>query len=176
MQLIPAFTQTNPDNTVGGDTFLDPNLYGFDEGQFTVSDDLASEVAGLTAGMVVESHYIAYNPRQRTTLAGYVDFDAPIVGIATSLSGMLAANTLVNTGVTYLNPRFVGPERVDRAAIDNITRVLLNFRASSPGDYMRVFTMVQPPQVPLPAAAWMFLAGLAGLAGHRKKQRGQIVK
>ena len=56
------------------------------------------------------------------------------------------------------------------AVISNVTRILLSYRASTPGDFIRVFTVVQGPEMPLPAAAWMFLAGLGSLGARLGKK------
>ncbi len=167
VELTAPFTQSSPNSTVGRNTFQDPNLYAFNEGVFTVSADLALEFGSLTAGQRIESHLIAYDPRRSTTMTGYVDFDGEIIGVASSLSSLVATSIYENASVNYRYPRLVGLERRDSFALSGLQRILLDFRASSPGDYVRVFTA---SEIPLPAAAWLFLAGIAGLIAKTRRK------
>lgn len=156
IKLSPGFTQSDPDNTVGQNTFDTPNLYGFDESQNTTVlasegplavDILASGGSGtLPVGTVVASHYVFFDPGPSTSQTGYVDFDADILAVVTSTSNLAASDYLANTGVTYLNPGARGLEPGDVVAIDggNPQRLNVNWRASSPGDFVRVLTKFSP--------------------------------
>ena len=64
-------------------------------------------------------------------------------------------------GPTRSESRTKGPTRANRLLID--------FSASTPGDYVRVLTMESP--VPEPSTAVLFGIGLAGLAGFRGRER-----
>lgn len=160
---------------VGNDTMQDPNLYGFNEDQnIFLNSDLAIDVGGsfLSAGQEVASHYIFFDPAGATTITGWVDFDAEILGIITSTDNLAASDFLLNNDVTYLNPGLRGLEaNQDAAWIDPLysNRLDLSFYASSPGDYIRVLTAHSAQAVPEPSTMLLLMAGLLGLG--RKKFR-----
>lgn len=113
VKLSPGFTDSNPDNTVGNNTFDNLNLYGFDEDQNTTVmtnplnvDILASTgISGsLTVGTVVASHYIFFDPLGSANQEGWVEFDSNILAIIGSTTNLANSDYLANTGVTYLNP------------------------------------------------------------------------
>ena len=165
--------------TIGQDNFNTYNLYAFDEEQVvrlstTVTVDIG---AALLPGTIVSSHYVFYDPPNSpgSRALGYVDFDAAIVGIATSTANLRASDFLANTAVTYLSPGARGLESNDAVFIDPVdpNRLRVDFTATSPGDYVRVFTRLSPTAViPLPAPVLALLAGLAALAGLRLRRRG----
>jgi hypothetical protein len=186
IKLSVPFTESNPDNTVGNNTFQDPNLYGFDEGQnidITVDlniDVLADGLGGssgsgiLASGSTVASHYIFFDPNANTTQTGTVTFDSQIFGIITSTGNLSASDFLINTGVTYLNPTLRGLESdTDTVTITGLNSINVDWFAGTPGDYIRVLTDFSPGAVvPVPAAVWLFGSGLVGLLGiARRKKR-----
>ncbi|MEM8794342.1 MAG: hypothetical protein AAGE61_02145 [Pseudomonadota bacterium] len=136
---------------VGNDTFQNDNLYAFDEDQnITLQDTLVVDIATgsleIAAGTVVASHYVFFDPSWGSTITGHVDFDAPILGIAVNTWTLKASDFLANTNVTYLNPGLRGLEWDDRIWIDpdNPFRLHIRWSASTPGDYIRVFTGASP--------------------------------
>lgn len=170
--------------SVGNDTFQTPNLYAFNENQniditATISVNIGTNPQ---SGDTVASHYVFFDPAPLTTQTGFIDFDAPIYGVATATGNLAASDFLLNNAVTYLNPSLRGLEAGDSVSIDpgNNQRLLVNWRASTPGDYVRVFTqrspgaVVTPPTtpmnpttpdthvVPLPASFAIYLLGLIG--------------
>ena len=159
---------SSPANTVGNNTIQDPNLYAFDEGVFNVVADLALDFGGLSAGQKIESHFVFFDPKGGTDMEGYVDFDSDIIGVAALTALVNATDIYGNPAITYLTPGLRGLENNDIFGV-NGNRLTIDWRASTPGDFIRVFTV---SEVPLPAAAWVFLAGLGGLAARlrRKKQ------
>ena len=156
MELTPPLA--NPfgtPNSVGENTFNDNNLYGFNEDQNVnvETDPLALDIGSvnpLPVGTEVASHYIFFDPDGTESQIGYVDFDAPIFGIITSSSLLGASDYLANTGVTYLEPGLRGLEGGDSVWIDplNPFRMMVDWDASTPGDYVRVLTQHSPGAVP----------------------------
>lgn len=171
-------------NEVGDDTFQTPSLYGFNEGQnITLIQDINVNVtpgggAGvLSQNTVVASHYIFFDPAGNTNQTGWVDFDSEIIGIITSTAFLDSSDFLLNNNVNYLNPGLRGLESGDSAliALNNASRVNLGWRASSPGDFVRVLTAFSqggtdpcstnlpgpggcPSGVPVPGTIGLFIA------------------
>jgi len=173
----------NPPSSVGANNFQTPNLYGFNEDQnILLSTTLNVNVGtNIASGQTVASHYVFFDPLNSTSITGFVDFDATIIGIATSKPNLDASDILQNSLVTYLSPTLRGLESNDSVSIDstNLSRLLIDFTAASPGDYVRVFTQFSPGAsvVPLPAALPLYGTGLAimGFIGWRRKQRKAAV-
>ncbi len=163
--------------SVGNDTFQTPNLYAFNEDQnITIPAPISVNIGtGPTTGEVVASHYVFFDPRGATTQEGYVDFDADIFGIATSRAFLQASDFLVASGVTYLNPGARGLESGDSVSIDpnDPRRLLVDWFASTPGDYVRVFTKkspgADPEVVPVPAG-FPLLASALGLVALLRRR------
>ncbi|WP_342076368.1 hypothetical protein [Yoonia sp. SS1-5] len=131
---------------VGADTFDDDNLYAFDEDQNIllvepVRVDIGDEDGVIPQGTVVASHYIFFDSLAGTHY-GYVDFDAPVLGIAAFQETMFATDFLANTSVDYISIELRGLEPGDYVWIDedNPQRIWVYWAGSSPGDYIRVFT------------------------------------
>lgn len=116
-KLTVPFTESDPDNTVGNNTFQTVHLYGFDEDQNIVLaallnvDVVPSGPTTLPVGATVASHYIFFDPTSGS-IDGTVDFDSDVVALITSTGLLLASDFLANTGVTYLNPGARGLEGV----------------------------------------------------------------
>lgn len=159
---------SSPDDTVGKNTFDDPNLYAFFEGRFTVGADLALDIGGLTAGQKVDSFYVFFDPDSSTSVEGYIDFRTDIVGVATSTALVNATDVYSHPAITYLTPKLRGLETGDHAVLDGINRIVVDWHASSPGDFIRVFTV---SDVPLPAGLWVFLTGLCGVAAKSRRKK-----
>lgn len=162
--------------TVGNNNQQSPNLFGFNEDQnIVIASPVSVDIGtGPISGDVVASHYIFFDPDNSTTTVGWVDFDADIFGIITSTALLSASDFLANTGVTYLNPGLRGLEGGDTAIIDpgQANRVLIDFTASSPGDYIRVLTMRSPrADVPEPSMALILGLGLLGVYGLRRRKK-----
>jgi len=179
INLGPAFN-----GTVGNDTFQDPNLYGFDEGQnILISTPLAVNIladgsgsesgSGFLNNVIVASHYIFFDPAGSTSQEGRVLFDSDILGVITSTANLLASDSLISNLVTYLNPGLRGLETGDHANITGLRELSVDWRASTPGDYVRVLTAFSPgaSEVPVPAAAFLFAPALLGFMGLRRKAK-----
>jgi PEP-CTERM motif len=183
-----------PPPATGFDNFNDNNLRAFNEVQnFALASALTLDANAspvIPARTVINSHLIVFDPpgAQRDafqpTLAGYVDFDAPILGVIWRSTTLTATNALLGaTGVRYLTPAGYGLESGSDfftiAPSGNANRIAINFfSATSPGDEMRVITgrRVVAPVVPEPAT-WLSMVvgfGIAGSFLRRRISRAQI--
>jgi len=131
---------------VGEDTFDDDNLYAFDEDQnILLVEPIRVDIGGakgiIAAGTVVASHYVFFDSLSGVQV-GYVEFDAPILGVAALAHTMAATDFLANTEVEYISTELRGLEEGDRVWVDedNPFRLYVYWAGSSPGDYIRVFT------------------------------------
>jgi len=136
--------------TVGADNFDTYNLYAFDEDQnIILSEPIRVDIGGtrgvIAQGTEVASHYVFFDSLDGIQY-GYVDFDAPILGIAAQRNTMGATDFLANTSVTYIGEELRGLEDGDEVWVDeNLpTRLWVYWAGSSPGDYIRVFTERSP--------------------------------
>ena len=165
--------------TVGNDNQQSNDLIGFNEDQNILLGDALDLDIGtpqLTPGTEVAAHYIIYDP-VIGEIEGYVEFDAPVLGILTETDTLFASDILANTDVTYLNPTLRGLEdRTDTAIIDpdNPNRILVDFFAASPGDYIRVLTERSPiaaMEVSEPGTLGLFGFGLSLLFLYGLRRR-----
>ena len=164
---------------IGNNTIQNPNLYGFNEDQnIILPSDLALDIdpISISTGLEVASHYIFFDPAGDATITGWVDFDSDILGIITQTTNLAASDYLMNNDVTYLNPGLRGLENnQDLVWIDPLlsNRLSVSFRASSPGDYIRVITKRSPTaEIPEPATFFLISLGLLGIF-YRSKSRDQ---
>ena len=164
---------------VGLDNQESIDLYGFNEGQnIPIAAQLGVDVGtNPQAGDIVASHYVFFDPANRTQIQGYVDFDSDIFGIITSTNLLIASDFLISNGVTYNSPALRGLEpNEDFVSIglddDGYSRRLyIDFTADSPGDYVRVLTTLSPgADIPEPGMIAIFGLALAGL-GLRMRRR-----
>lgn len=171
-KLILPFAASPTSNTIGDDNLQSPNLFGFDEEQNIVITSTIQVNIGTNpvAGDVVASHYIGFDPATSLSQIGYIDFDADIYGVATNRTNLNNSDFLANTGVTYLSDSLRGLESGDSVMIDptNSKRLLVNWFANSPGDYVRVFTQFSAAAVPAPPVAGFILLGIGFLAARRR--------
>lgn len=147
-QFVKLDTDTPFD--VGEDNFNTDHLYAFDEDQNIlliepIRVDIGGDRGVIPAGQVVASHYVFFDSL-RGTHYGYVDFDAPILGVAALPASMDATDFLANTAVNYISTDLRGLERGDYVWVDNTDpfRLWVYWAGSSPGDYIRVFTARSP--------------------------------
>jgi len=107
--------------------------------------DIGGENGFIAAGNIVASHYVFFDSIDGYH-SGYVDFDAPILGVAAYQATMGATDFLANTSVNYISTELRGLERGDYVWIDpkDPFRLWVAWAGSSPGDYIRVFTSRSP--------------------------------
>jgi hypothetical protein len=163
-------------DSVGDDNFQMPNLFGFDEDQnILISGPLAVDVGTApTAGTVVASHYIFFDPGPSQHIIGTVNFDSDVIAIITSTGNLAASDFLANTGVNYLNPGARGLEPGDSVTISGPSQITFDTVASSPGDYVRVLTEFSPAAATVPEPSSLpvlavFLAGVVFLLQRRDR-------
>ena len=177
---VPLSNPFGPPNSVGNDTFQNPNLFGFDEDQnILLAAPLTVDVgtSPIPAGSTVASHYIFFDPGPSQHMIGTVDFDSDVLAIITSRDNLAASDFLANTGVNYLNPSLRGLEVGDSVTISGPRQILFNTQASTPGDYVRVLTTFSPAAVPEPGtSAWLVggLVMLVALLGRKWARSGFI--
>lgn len=142
--------ETSPGFAVGADNFNTDHLYAFDEDQnisltAPIAVDIGGEDGVIPAGHVVASHYVFFDSINGVQY-GYVEFDAPILGVAALPRSMDDTDFLANTEVSYISTDLRGLEQGDYVWIDedNPFRLWVYWAGSSPGDYIRVFTALSP--------------------------------
>ncbi|MEO0425250.1 MAG: hypothetical protein AAF184_23135, partial [Pseudomonadota bacterium] len=167
---LPDVVEQNPDDGI---------LLVWDEVQnFTLTQDLrVDRVADpnadfiqpvgsdflILAGTVVSSHYVQWDPgngseeRVDTTMV----FDSDIFAFVTSDQNLFDSDFLGVPGLDYNDFGLRGLENGDTTSFGNdLSRVDISWRATSPGDWTRVITAFSPGAVPVPAPA-----GLPALFG-----------
>ncbi len=163
--LVPPFAVGN-NNQQDNDT-----LFAFNEKQnVLLGSNLVLDQGGtLMAGTRVASHGVVFDPSGDRTLIGSVTFDRPILGLIWTTNRLVATDALLGLpDITYNSPGARGLENRDQPGTSFSGNVLTinDWRASSPGDNLRVLTAA----VPEPATwAMMILGfGLVGLAARRR--------
>ena len=167
-----------PGYMVGRDKQQSFDLFAFDEKQaVTLLSSLTLDLGGtILAGTTISSHYVFFDPKPLRTVRATVTFDGPVLGAMTTRAGGLFTDAVFGkAGVTYLSPPARGLERGDLASFFG-NRLSIRWSASSPGDYVRVFTLAPAPIIPEPTSWAMMLTGfaVAGFAVRRERQKQRI--
>ena len=157
--LDTGFKNSNNGNGVGKNDFNRGFLYAFDEKQNVFSNEYKS---------IVSSHYVFFDPKKTKTVKGWVQFDGDIIDVTWGRKGL--KNTEVFFGldsVNYKYNRAVGLEQRDRMGTFYSANTLFieDWKASSPGDHIRVIIQT----VPEPGALGLLVLGLVGLGFSRRK-------
>ncbi|MEQ8846277.1 PEP-CTERM sorting domain-containing protein [Botrimarina sp.] len=158
-----------PPPAAGPDVFESPDLIAFNEEQDLVL--LAPLPVGpgrvLGVGSFVSSHYVSFDPGELSTIAGYIDFDEPIIGLLINPVSLDATAGLLGAPLTsYSIAPGIGPDpQMDtfRVALNMPNRLLVEFGANSPGDQLRVLTGVAVPE---PTTALLLGVAVVGFAAR----------
>lgn len=158
---------------IGPDSTNEDQLYAFDEQQrYTLTRALKTDSGILAAGTVVNSHYVFFDPKHKSTLSAQLSFDGQILGVISKTRMLRKSDHLGHENTTYKSFYERGLEYgrgYDSlfSGLDGKT-LSLTLRAKTPGDYIRVLTSpVDPrtpppgPSTPEPSAALLFGIGLA---------------
>jgi len=152
----------NGGSEVGRNDFNNGWLHSFNEQQGIWSDNY---------GQSVSSHYVFFDPLRSKTVEGWVKFDGIILDIITRKNGLMNSEDEFGLdNVAYDYPRLVGLERRDRLGTSGIGTNFLNindWRASSPGDHVRVITQT----VSEPGTLLLLGIGIAGIGLCRRNKK-----
>lgn len=182
IKLEPGFTDSTPYNTVGKNNFQNENLYAFDEAQNVAvgPDGLMPDIGSpITPGTIVASHYVFFDPQKGRSQTGSIFFDSTVLGILTMGNSLANSDYLAQPSVNYLKPKLRGLEKKDVVTINSgdPRRIDLAWKASSPGDYIRVITerSERASKVNDPANTLALLGfGLCTLTAFRLRSKKQF--
>jgi hypothetical protein len=167
---VTCVVGTPASGTVGNNSINENVLYAFDEQQNVLLGSALNidVVAGsIAAGVRVASHYLAFDPPPPRTRAveATVTFNRKILGLIITKANLDASNAVVGlSSIFYDTDRLIGLELGDTVSFSN-DMTTLNWRASDPGDHIRVITA----SVPLPAGGLLLIGGLGALVLMRRK-------
>jgi hypothetical protein len=166
-----TFSLIGPPAAVGNDEFnVADTLFAFDELQdvvlsapLTVNEGSATFGTEIPAGTVIDSHYVFIDPPSTQRIQGTVDFDGEVIGVIKSKSLLEDSDYLGAPATSYSSVGLRGLERRDSVSISATQQVAVDVSAGSPGDFVRVITLV-----PEPATAGMLAAGALFVLGRRR--------
>lgn len=180
----------NPDTGTPGGTFtllatppaavgnnninVNDTLFAFNEKQnvaFSTAPAFNLAIGTVNANTLVSSHYIYFDPARTQQIRGSVTFDSVILGVYFTKAKLQSSQDEFGLGsVTYNYASATGLESVDRPVSVLGNTLSIDWRASNPGDHIRVITAA----VPEPETYAMLTLGL-GLIGAiaRRRQRGR---
>ena len=175
-----TFTELcDPIGDVGNNNFQDFDLFAFRESRNRVLPVAIDTDQGpsptISAGTVVDTYYVAFDPGGSADIQGTVTFPQPILGAMTSVDTLTDSDFLGNTTANYLNPGLRGLETPPDSISISGSTLTVSFSAFSPGDYIRVVTVAEPLPVPSfsPAGAGVLatMLGVVGLGALRRRRR-----
>ncbi|NNL99731.1 MAG: hypothetical protein HKO62_03200 [Gammaproteobacteria bacterium] len=168
-----------PIGAVGNNNYQTNDLFAFRERagvqlEAPVTVDTGPEPT-IPAGTRVTSYYVAFDPGATTDLVGTIDFPGPILGVLTGVDTLTDTDLLGNPTASYLNPSLRGLEAAEDSLTVNGNQLSVDFRASSPGDYVRVLIAAPAPATVPAVPWWMLTALLAGCALMVVRRRAGIL-
>jgi hypothetical protein len=110
-------------------------------------------------GALGKAWYVFFDPQDTGDVAATITFDTAITGVFSNKAALDGSNATYGApGITYGTSLLIGLEAVTDtfSFVGNV--LTINWRASDPGDHIRVFT--QTAVVPEPATYALFIAGL----------------
>ncbi|MEM1184573.1 MAG: hypothetical protein AAGI53_06175 [Planctomycetota bacterium] len=149
---------------VGKNNFQDFTLRAFDELQnVTLEQDLVLGDRTIAAGTTVNSTAVVWDPANGALVYADILFEGDILGVATTREELRLTDSLFALDtVDYRDPKHRGLEKRDSSLISGST-LSIDFRASSPGDFIRVLTVI-----PTPGSAMALAVGFAVMARRKR--------
>ena len=136
-----------------------------------LGSNITTSTGTILAGTRVNSQMVLLNRVSNTTLLklkGTVTFDGLILGFITSTAGLAATDAILGAvGTTYEKFRLRGLEGNESVSGQGTSTLALNLIVRQPGDWMRVVTVAA---VPVPAAGFLLVGALGGLAALRRRK------
>lgn len=116
----------------------------------------------------VKAWYIFFDPKCKARVDAEITFSSVITGLITSTQGLLSSNpTYGIASVDYESVKYTGLEKRDFASFSGNT-LTIHWKASDPGDHIRVLTAVPEPQTYA-----LLLAGLGAMTLVARRRRAQ---
>ncbi len=153
------------------------NIIVFEEKySLKLTNDLTTDTGTISAGSYIGSYFVHFNPPGASGSSGFqqISFSDQILGIIYRTSTLNSTDSLLgHSGVTtYPTETYAwrGLETSDSDGYSFLNATSAEFlNVTNNGiDQMRIITAAPAP-VPLPAAVWMFGAGIIGLAGFARR-------
>lgn len=147
-------------------------LFGFDEQAVFSVDAALSGLTGLGVGTQVASHFVFFDPINTRNNTESVLFSQNILAVLFTKATLNATDAALGlAGINYYTGNLRGEEARDSHVVAG-NQLTVDWRASSPGDGIRVITGIdRPTNVPEPAAfmAAMAVFGVCGLQFARRR-------
>lgn len=164
---------------------VDSMTTGFGMAEYTGSAAVGAGLVGVNSTLFyvdeqtqggVKSWFIFFDPAGTQSIEATLDFGQPILGVVTTRAGLTATQASFSIDIDgdgLFNDYNLAPAAVGLEASDTVSYVVggstltLDWRASNPGDHVRVLLST----VPEPGSFGLAALGLAGLAGLRRPRR-----